>query len=156
MPLKQNPASSWLLQCYTEPFGRVSTIYQVAYRRFWKPSKVCMNLKWHFGGGIGCRCWSLGENLGVIVLYMLFVDSCLHFLFSMQSRVWKCVFGSALSTWLKKRNKWADINYADCTQYLYINMCMIHASFENISCLFSLLNKLTTCYNNFALQFNIL
>lgn len=54
------------------------------------------------------------------------------------------------SVWFQQKNKQKSRhNIADCTQYLYINMCMIHASFENSYCLFSLLNKLTTCYKFF-------
>lgn len=72
------------------------------------------------------------------------------FLFSMQStQVWKSVFDlidpdNSVSLQQNKNKSRHDI--ADCTPYLYINMCMIDASFENSSCLFSLLNTLTTCY----------
>lgn len=77
------------------------------------------------------------------------LDSCLHF-YSLCSQD-KCgnVFFDLIdpdkSVWLRQKKQKSRHN-ADCTAYLYINMCMIDASFENSSCLFSLLNKLTTCY----------
>lgn len=78
------------------------------------------------------------------------LDSCLHF-YSLCSQD-KCgnVFFDLIdpdkSVWLQQKTKQTSRRNADCTAYLYINMCMIDASFENSSCLFSLLNKLTTCY----------
>lgn len=69
------------------------------------------------------------------------------FLFSMQTtQVWKCVFDLIDKSFSTEKKQKRRHNIADCTPYLYINMCMIDASFENSSCLFSLLNKLTTCY----------
>lgn len=104
-----------------------------------------------YGAEKNSGCSSLWEKLSVILLYMLFVDSCLHF-YSLcsQQRVEMCFL--TLLTLIKflasteKQKQKSRHNIAECTQYLYINMCMIDASFENSSCLFSLLNKLTTCY----------
>lgn len=70
----------------------------------------------------------------MVLLDMLFVD--FSFLFSMQlTQVWKCVFISLtliqVSGFNKKKKKKSRHNNAYCTPCLCINMCMIHASFEN-------------------------
>lgn len=130
-------------------FGCLSGIYTVAARYVCKPLNVEGELDVAFLGWKTNEQCSLRETVAEIVLYVLFVDSSLHF-YSLCSQH-KC--GNVLfdlideSVWLdKKINLKSRHNFTDCTHYLYMNMCMIHASFENSSCLFSLLNKLTTCY----------
>lgn len=75
---------------------------------------------------------NLWEKSGVMILYMLFVD-CLHFYSLCSQSVEMCsdLIDPDKSVWLQQKKQKSWHNNADCTQYLYINMCMIHASFEN-------------------------
>lgn len=73
----------------------------------------------------------------MIPLYMLFVD--FSSFFSMQSlQVWKRfeLTDPVESIWFQQKTQKRRRTIADCTQYLYINMCMIHASFEIVTVYF--------------------
>lgn len=103
--------------------------------------------------------FTVGEGVCVIPLDMLlffFVDLCISILYAGDTSAETCFWfyqPCRKKEWFRKK-KWRGnerkkmLNIADCTQYLYINMT--HASFENISCLFSLLRRNWILVINFS------